>query len=389
MEYYVNPVIPQDDEGFRLWAKAELEKVSETFINLDLSSGGGGSGEANDGVNLGTGEGIFSSKVGVDLRFKSLVEGDNITLSSTGTEVTINAADALPLSGGVLTGNLTLGSSSDDPSPELRWLNSSSAGGYKAYTDDFVTVFNILYIEPEDTSSGTSSVTMRASNAGTVYDFQYSSAGELILPSNGIVNQNKAATTKEYVDGISVPAGGTAGQVLEKVDATDNNVQWATPAGGGGASVYGFMKRSSTDNIAIGTTRIIPWQTAAGSLGTDVTWSSGNNTRLTINTTGTYRVGGFVTFSTTQQRGQASVEILINGVSEGVYRGGSYVRNSGSSWDYWCIEVAPEPFNLTAGAYVEFRIARNSGANATYGTGGSGTIVHDGIRSKIWVERAA
>ncbi|MDJ0827913.1 MAG: hypothetical protein QNJ16_20700 [Rhodobacter sp.] len=157
----------------------------------------------------------------------------------------------------------------------------------------------------------------------------------------------------------------------------------------GGSSVYGFRKRSSTDTSNAAPTLIIPWQTDEGSLGTDITWDSGNNTRLTIATTGTYRIGGFVTFSTTQQRGQATVEILINGVSEGIYRGGSYVRNSGTSWDFWCIEVASEPFNLTATDYVEFRLARNSGAGASYTTGGSGTIVHSGTRSRIWAERVA
>lgn len=34
--------------------------------------------------------------------------------------------------------------------------------------------------------------------------------------------------------GVGVPVGGTAGQVLEKVDGTDYNTQWATPSGGGG-----------------------------------------------------------------------------------------------------------------------------------------------------------
>ena len=35
--------------------------------------------------------------------------------------------------------------------------------------------------------------------------------------------------------GEGVPAGGTAGQVLRKIDGTDYNTEWATPAGGGGA----------------------------------------------------------------------------------------------------------------------------------------------------------
>ncbi len=35
-------------------------------------------------------------------------------------------------------------------------------------------------------------------------------------------------------NGQGVPVGGTAGQVLEKIDGTDYNTQWTTPSGGGG-----------------------------------------------------------------------------------------------------------------------------------------------------------
>ena len=52
----------------------------------------GASGEANTGSNLGAGQGIFASKVGVNLRFKSLVAGTNVTLSADSNTITINAA---------------------------------------------------------------------------------------------------------------------------------------------------------------------------------------------------------------------------------------------------------------------------------------------------------
>jgi len=49
-------------------------------------------GEANTATNLGTGEGVFSTKSGVDLRFKSLLAGGNITLTDLGNEISITAA---------------------------------------------------------------------------------------------------------------------------------------------------------------------------------------------------------------------------------------------------------------------------------------------------------
>lgn len=53
---------------------------------------GGGSGEANTASNLGAGSGVFAQKSGVDLQFKSLVAGTNITLTPNATTITIDAA---------------------------------------------------------------------------------------------------------------------------------------------------------------------------------------------------------------------------------------------------------------------------------------------------------
>ena len=53
---------------------------------------GASGGEANTVSNLGAGSGLYASKSGIDLRFKSLVSGSNIVLASTGTDVTISAS---------------------------------------------------------------------------------------------------------------------------------------------------------------------------------------------------------------------------------------------------------------------------------------------------------
>lgn len=51
-------------------------------------------GEVNTASNLGSGEGWFSAKVGVDLQFKSAVAGHGIDLSSTPDEVTIDVDES-------------------------------------------------------------------------------------------------------------------------------------------------------------------------------------------------------------------------------------------------------------------------------------------------------
>jgi hypothetical protein len=49
------------------------------------------SGEINVGENIGTGEGLYATKFGSTLNFKSITMGDNITLSSTNAEINIAA----------------------------------------------------------------------------------------------------------------------------------------------------------------------------------------------------------------------------------------------------------------------------------------------------------
>lgn len=39
-------------------------------------------------------------------------------------------------------------------------------------------------------------------------------------------------------DGVGVPSGGTAGQVLKKASSTDYDTEWVTPSGGGGTQLY-------------------------------------------------------------------------------------------------------------------------------------------------------
>lgn len=53
------------------------------------------------------------------------------------------------------------------------------------------------------------------------------------------------ADGQDGADGVGVPAGGTAGQVLAKVNATDYNTEWVTPSGGGTASGTSYDNTTS------------------------------------------------------------------------------------------------------------------------------------------------
>jgi hypothetical protein len=81
----------------------------------------------NTGSNLGTGHIIFSSKVGDDLQFKTLVAGTNVTLANSATEITITASnDTTALNLGTGSGLFT---SKSGDNLQLRSLIANAASG--------------------------------------------------------------------------------------------------------------------------------------------------------------------------------------------------------------------------------------------------------------------
>lgn len=73
------------DPSFERAVKRKLIEI----IN-EINAGGGG-GEINTASNLGSGQGIFASKSGVNLNLKSLVAGSNISLTASDTTITISS----------------------------------------------------------------------------------------------------------------------------------------------------------------------------------------------------------------------------------------------------------------------------------------------------------
>ena len=179
-----------------------------------------------------------------------------------------------------------------------------------------------------------------------------------------------------------------ATRVAQEINTLRTEMAGLGGGGGSGGGGYKSLKRTSTTTSSVNPQLIIPWDVSIKA-GDDVSWNVANPTRLVADVDGEYDLGGYLQYSTTTQRGQANGQILVNGVWEGDFRGNTYVRNSGSAWDYGIVEIGDEPFELSAGDYVELALARTSGANASYSTGSTGTLTCRGQSCRVWMRRIA
>jgi hypothetical protein len=65
--------------------RTAFQKIISNFNQLDARTP-----EATTAVNLGNGQGVFASKVADELRFKTIVGGQNVTLTATGETITVD-----------------------------------------------------------------------------------------------------------------------------------------------------------------------------------------------------------------------------------------------------------------------------------------------------------
>jgi hypothetical protein len=87
-------ILPAAETPFAGTTSDLIQILTDGFFIISTGGGGGG-GEVNTASNVGSGIGLFKQKSGVDLQFKSILAGSNVTITAGTDEITINS-----LSGG-------------------------------------------------------------------------------------------------------------------------------------------------------------------------------------------------------------------------------------------------------------------------------------------------
>lgn len=197
-----------------------LEDSEATFGQKKVKIGNlptGGGGEANTASNLGTsgdGEGLYSDKSGIDLRFKRIKAGTNVTLTSETNDIVINS------SGGGVTDHGDLTGLSDNDHPQYLLHSLATA------VNDFLV-----------------------SSASGIFVKKTLAEVKTILGLGGAAYLNVGTTSGDVAAGNrGLPSGGTEGQIIKKVDGTNFNVTWGDPIDADALVYKGAINCSTNPN---------------------------------------------------------------------------------------------------------------------------------------------
>lgn len=118
---------------------------------------------------------------------------------------------------------------------------------------------------------------------------------------------------------------------------------------------YLCYANNSTQNINGAAAVAINWQVPMVTVGgTDISWSSGAASRITINTTGTYRIDGLVYMTSLLQRGAPLIQVYINGSLLAPVGASGYIRSISGHNESSC-HINGLLQDLTAGDYIELK----------------------------------
>jgi len=371
-------------------------------IVISTTSGSGG-GEANTASNLGAGTGIFSDKIGVDLRFKSLVAGTGVGISSSSSEITISTT--------ALTGASNLGSGSQifsSISGQNLTFRSLTAGSSIQLTQNANDIVISTTAEQNDGTNlgtpGAGKVEVYSSKSGSTLQFKRLVAGSNVSLSQTANEITIAATSDgEINDGSNLGSGeqiyaGKVGQTLNfRTIVAGSNVNLTSSAnsvtidavgditngvnlGSGGAGKAEVFTNKSGNNLQFN-------RLAAGS---NISLSTvGGEITISATDTGEVNVGqnlGSITDGVVLYAGKSGSNLLFKRIKAGtnitINEDTNFIEISatdgGSGIDAVVDDTTPQlGGNLDVNG---FSITSISGGDIDVNPDGSGQIILDGLR---------
>lgn len=393
--------------------------------NITLSSTGSevtisaaSAGEANTASNVGTGSEIFASKVGVDLRFRTLIGGTGITITQNANDLTLTSAAALSeLTDVNLTGvaqgdilyrngtqwvNLAAGSSgqvltTSGPGANPSWTSlptSVTAGANLGAGEGVFAQANGSTLEFKSLVAGTN-VTL--SSTGTTVTINATATGEANTASNlgtgeGLFTTKSGVNLpfKSLVGGTGITLSSTASEVTIDRDPIAlgglSDVSLTSPAQGDilYRNASGWVNLSSGTSgqvLTSGGTGANPsWTTISGFVtdGSNLGTGEGVFAQLNGSLLEYKSLVGGTGVSITSTATEITIDASGATTLQGAYNGGRTVTTSAGP-----IELTASSASASALDIVSGRISMPNTiliGNATTGTGINSVVIGDGAQ---------
>lgn len=199
----VSIVLPKSGVNlpFKSFTAGSNITLTPSANEIEISASGGASGEANTASSVGTGKSLVLPKSGVNIPFKTLTEGTNVTLTASANEISIQAIDPQ-----VATNTSAITAKADQSSLNTTNTNvSNNTSAIAAKADQ-----SALDTTNTNVSSNTSAIATKAnqSDLNTTNTNVTSNASN--IASNTTAIGTKAAQTSLDATNTSVTANATA-----------------------------------------------------------------------------------------------------------------------------------------------------------------------------------